>query len=184
MLELVGEGEVSPSAEKVAERAGVGLRSVFRHFENMEGLYQEINALVAIEIEPIISRPFVASDWRGQLAEGMDRRAELFERVTPFKIAGEVNRHYSRFLDEKAREMTRALRAGLGRLLPPGVLADSSAFESLDMLLSFETWRRLRRDQGLAPAEARALLGFMVDRLIGALDRAGAGEAKTVSTQP
>ena len=42
-LALVHEGEMSVSAQKVAQRAGVGLRSVFRHFSDMEGLFVEFN---------------------------------------------------------------------------------------------------------------------------------------------
>ena len=42
MLELVRLGNASPNAVEVAARAGVGLRSVFRHFKDMESLYVEI----------------------------------------------------------------------------------------------------------------------------------------------
>ena len=37
-LDLIAEGDLSPTAQKVAERAGVSLRSVFHHFEDMEQL--------------------------------------------------------------------------------------------------------------------------------------------------
>src|SRR5213076_1131404 len=43
-LSLVAEGVVAPTAEDVAHRAGVGLRSVFRHFTDMEALYREMAA--------------------------------------------------------------------------------------------------------------------------------------------
>ncbi|MEO8374286.1 MAG: hypothetical protein ABI471_03615, partial [Sphingomonas bacterium] len=36
MLAIVAEGQITPSAEQVALRAEVGLRSVFRHFKDME----------------------------------------------------------------------------------------------------------------------------------------------------
>ena len=45
MIELVREGCVAPTAEQVALRADVGLRTVFRHFDDMESLYREIRAL-------------------------------------------------------------------------------------------------------------------------------------------
>jgi hypothetical protein len=40
--------------------------------------------------------------------------------------------------------------------------------EALDLLLSFETWSRLRREQGLEPAAAQALIKGLVTRTIGA----------------
>ena len=39
MLEMIGEGILIPSAQQVSDRAGVGIRSVFRHFENMESIF-------------------------------------------------------------------------------------------------------------------------------------------------
>lgn len=45
MLELVREGDISPSAELVAARADVGLRTVFRHFKDLDSLYREMSAV-------------------------------------------------------------------------------------------------------------------------------------------
>ena len=39
MLALVEEGAITPSAEQVATRARVGLRTVFRQYSDMETLY-------------------------------------------------------------------------------------------------------------------------------------------------
>ncbi|RYD83835.1 MAG: TetR/AcrR family transcriptional regulator, partial [Sphingomonadales bacterium] len=38
MIDLVRAGEMQPAAARVAEKANVGLRTVFRHFEEMETL--------------------------------------------------------------------------------------------------------------------------------------------------
>ena len=37
---LTYEGVLSPTAEQVAMRADVGLRTVFRHFDDMDSLYR------------------------------------------------------------------------------------------------------------------------------------------------
>ena len=39
LQELVHEGVLVPTAQTVAERAGVGIRTVFRHFDDMETLF-------------------------------------------------------------------------------------------------------------------------------------------------
>ena len=41
LLALLEEGGAKPSAKEIAERAGVSLRSVFQHFDDMEALYAE-----------------------------------------------------------------------------------------------------------------------------------------------
>ena len=43
LTSLILEGQISPTAEQVALRANVGLRTVFRHFDNMDALYREIS---------------------------------------------------------------------------------------------------------------------------------------------
>ncbi|MBT5683609.1 MAG: TetR family transcriptional regulator, partial [Gammaproteobacteria bacterium] len=46
MLELVREGRMAPTAEEVAKRAEVGLRTVFRRFKDMESLYAEMSVAI------------------------------------------------------------------------------------------------------------------------------------------
>lgn len=166
MLALIGEGRVTPSAEAVAARAGVGLRSVFRHFENMESLYQEINAMISAEVRPVARRPFVSVDWRARVIEVVDRRIAIFERIMPLKIAADAHRHRSDFLAAQAADFVREQRAALNAVLPSDRRDDPLLLESLDLLLSFDAWRRLRRDQHLPWPLARAVLLRLVERTL------------------
>jgi AcrR family transcriptional regulator len=160
MIALMETGDVSPGAEAVAARAGVGLRTVFRQFENMEGLYRQINAAMAAELRPMLEAPFTAIDRDGRVAEIIDRRVAVFERIMPLKIAAEAHRHRSPFLAAQAAVMVREERAALIAALPDA--ADPVLLENLDLLLSFEVWRRLRRDQDLSRAPARAVVEGLV----------------------
>lgn len=166
MLELIGTGDIVPSAESVAVRAGVGLRTVFRHFDNMESLYQEIGAVIAAQILPVAQKPFEAHDWRGQILEMIGRRAQIFERIMPFKIAADVHRHQSPFVRNQGVEFIRLQRAALIRILPQSSPANTTLVESLDLVLSFEAWRRLRKDQKLSVARARQTLVMLVGVLL------------------
>ena len=67
LMQLVEAGDLEPSAESVAEKAGVGLRSVFRHFKDMEGLRREMNAIVEARLRGIIENPLPGRDWRERL---------------------------------------------------------------------------------------------------------------------
>lgn len=46
----------------------------------------------------------------------------------------------------------------LKRELPPEVVQDPIKFEALDLLLSYEAWSRLRREQGLTVKRAKEVL--------------------------
>src|ERR1043165_6133853 len=39
LLQLINEGDLRPTAPRIAERAKVSLRSVFQHFTDLEALY-------------------------------------------------------------------------------------------------------------------------------------------------
>src|SRR5690606_9711476 len=41
-LALVEEGDLQPTTPRVAERAGVSVRSVFQHFDDIEGLFAAV----------------------------------------------------------------------------------------------------------------------------------------------
>lgn len=158
LLKLVEGGVVSPSAEQVAAEARVGLRTVFRHFADMESLRREISERMTAEIQPIIERPLAAPGWHERIVELVDRRTQVFERLLPFKIAGDAHRHDSKFLTNEQTALVKAQRSALRKALASYIVEDKARFEALDLLLSFEAWRRLRRDQGLSLREARAAM--------------------------
>jgi len=168
MLELVRAGAISPGAEEVAEHAGVGLRTVFRHFDDMDSLYREMAEAMRNELQPIIAAPLASRDWKGRLDELADRRARLFERAMPFKDAADVHRHRSAFLRKDYETMRSAERAALESALPASLRNDKEFFEALDQALSFATWQHLRRDQNLTPAQARQTVEYAVRALVGA----------------
>jgi hypothetical protein len=63
--------------------------------------------------------------------------------------------------------MSAGLRKILEDALSPEIIADKVKVEALDLLLSFDSWNRLRRDQNLSPSEAEAVIGATVARMIG-----------------
>jgi AcrR family transcriptional regulator len=158
LLKLVASGVVSPSAEQVAGEAGVALRTVFRHFADMDSLYREISERMTAEIQPIVQRPFKSEDWRERLVELVDRRAQVFERLLPFKIAGDAHRFGSPFLTNEQGAIVKSLRHALRVALGAKITDEKTRFEALDLMLSFESWRRLRVDQGLSARDARAVM--------------------------
>ena len=166
MIDLVGEGRITPSAEEVAARAGVGLRTVFRHFNDMESLYAEMTATLAEQYEMWLI-PFESVDWQGQLREVVERRTATYERLLPFKRAGDAHRHMSPAIQAEHVRVREMMRRRLRSFLPGAIADDVLRFETIDMLLSFEAWQRLRDEQALDPSRARQLIMGEVMRLAG-----------------
>jgi AcrR family transcriptional regulator len=166
MLELVAKGNLEPSADQIAEIAKVGRRSVFRHFSDMDTLYREMNNSIAATMGSIVQQPFLAADWRGQVLELVDRRAVGFEKMKPFLLAGQVHRHRSAFLKTAHAQFVGILRNILMAILPKDAARDAVLVEALDMLLSFESWNRLREDQGLSIAKSKRVLKQAIESLL------------------
>ena len=166
MLEIVHSGEFAPSAEQVAQRADVGLRTVFRHFQDMESLYREMSAAIEAELWAVVERPFRSEDWRERVIELIERRSEAFEKAGAYLRATTVVRYRSKVLEADYARMTALMKEILKRQLPPAVAGDQLKVEILDLLLGFESWSRLRREQGLSPKRARETLEAAVRRLL------------------
>ena len=167
VMALVAEGHINPSAENVAARAGVGLRSVFRHFKDMESLYAEI-WLRNVQVYLAALAPYVSPDWRGKLDEMIERRAGVYEQLLPFKRAGDAHVHESSTLAVNQQAVSRVLRQRLVQILPAAIVDNSLAFEAMDMLLSFECWQRLRFEQQLDPVMARQLIANQISLITAA----------------
>lgn len=166
MLALVGEGVISPTAEDVAARAAVGLRTVFRHFKDMESLYAEMMIEVGKRFEAMAA-PFTSADWQGQLAELMARRLTTYEMLMPFKRAADAHRHESAALQVNHAATLAAMRGRLLGLLPAEFAQDAALFEALDLALSFDAWQRLRHEQALPEGAAQNVIGALVEKLLG-----------------
>jgi AcrR family transcriptional regulator len=163
MLDLVGSGDVAPSAARVAEVAGVGLRSVFRHFDDMEELYREMGDVIEARVMPIILQAPAGANWKEKLFNIADKRATLFETILPFRISASLKRFQSAYLMQDYRRMLRFEWETIEAHLPGSVKADVVGARGLNVILSFQTWKLLRHDQQLPVDEAKAI----VRRLLG-----------------
>lgn len=163
MLELVREGDLSPSADSVAARAGVGRRTVFRLFSDMEGIYREMQSIMRDKVAPVRALPLAGDTPEARLHALVERRVRFFEEVMPVTVAASVHRHRSPVLQADHKAIQSELRAILAGVVGPAV--DGAALEALDAVLSIDFWRRLRLEQGLDQAAATAIL----HRLVGAL---------------
>jgi AcrR family transcriptional regulator len=171
LYELIGAGILDPTAQQVAARARVGLRTVFRRFSDKERLFAELDARLLADARPLLR----AAEPRGTLAARatalVARRVAFFERIGPYKRAGNVKRWRSPFIAARHAELVRVLRADLLHWLPELRGAPAAALDAVELATSFEAWDRLRSEQKLSRGRAQAA----VERAVLALLPARAG---------
>ncbi|MDA0979318.1 MAG: TetR/AcrR family transcriptional regulator, partial [Proteobacteria bacterium] len=167
MLELVREGRIAPTAEEVATRAEVGLRTVFRRFKDMESLYAEMAVAINDKIDGIATVPNRSIDWRANLKRLVERRLQVYEVIMPYRVAAEALKFTSTILLNRHMEIVRDERQRLLDLLPVELLDDRLLIEGLEAALSFDMWNQLRNDQRLSASEAGEVVRRIVESLIG-----------------
>ena len=167
LLELVREGELLPTAEQVSQRAGVGTRTVFRHFDDMENLNGEVQAAIKLEIDPLLGEPRSTGTLAQRAQAMIERRIAIFERIAPFMRSGDIQRWNTPFLQRNHAESTRRMRADLLRWLPELADVDDDRLEAIDLFTSFDAWNRLRVDQRLGRERTQQVIEASVIALLG-----------------
>ena len=171
LIELLHEGVERPTARQLAEHAGVSLRLVFHHFDDMETVLQ---SAVAIQVERHWARlEAVAPD--GDLAHRVGatvrERARLYDAIAPVRraagLAAGRSPTLARQLEASRRMLRSQLRHTFSRELEAyeygrTAAAERDLLDALDVATSFETWDQLRRQTGRSAAAAR----HVVERLV------------------
>lgn len=158
LFEILREGNMAPEAAIVAERANVGLRTVFRHFEDMDSIYHEMTDRLMRGILPRVLAPLEAEGWTERLVEYAGRRAEIYEAVFPMRMCLGVRRYQSDFLMDRFKRDLELERSSLQAFLPRAILNDKTLFLAIEAALAFPNWRRLRKDVGLSVEDAEAVI--------------------------
>jgi TetR/AcrR family transcriptional regulator, regulator of autoinduction and epiphytic fitness len=161
-IALLEDGDLRPTAPRVAERAGVSVRSVFQHFDDLETLH----AAVAERLVDRVSVLVFPVDPDLPLVDRLDRfvrqRAQLLEAVTPIRRAAEVHGPFSVEITARLRDGQAFLRAELEHTFAPeldaaGVDRDD-VLDGLDAALSWATWDGLRAGLGRDQPTARRVV--------------------------
>lgn len=166
MLELVREGRIAPTAEEVASRANVGLRTVFRRFKDMESLYAEMSVAVSEKVAPIIDEEPAHTAWQENFSQLLERRLRVYEIIMPYRIAADALRFQSHVLHSRHSEIVRDERERLVRVLPDFMLEDSVRIDALEAVLSFDMWNQLRNDQQLDVEQATRVVYRIASNLL------------------
>lgn len=166
LISLLEDGEPRPTARQVADRAGVSLRLVFHHFEDMEAVLREA---VAIQVERHWSRlrPLDATVSLDRRVDGLVRqRAALYEAIAPVRRAAALVEGRSPTVDAELDHARRLLRTELTTLfageLPAAPPKRAELLDVLELAAGWETWDQLRRRMGRSAAATRRVMTRLV----------------------
>ena len=171
LLALQEEGDLAPTAQRVAERAGVALRTVYGQFSDMETLWatagrRELARLGAL-VEPVSpDLPFAE-----RLEAFCSSRSRVLEALLPVMRATrlrepfspQLSRNRALFIAAGDEELARVFARELDGLHPA---TRTAVLDDLYLVVSGPAWEALRFDRGLSPEAARAAVHRTVRALL------------------
>jgi|TARA_B110000977_G_scaffold57605_1_gene78217 AcrR family transcriptional regulator len=164
--ELMDQGVLAPTAQEIADRAGVGIRTLFRLFEGVDDLYAAVDELK----RPVYDAKFIGGNREGSLRErllhAVGQHALAYEELSNVILCTLNLRWRSPVMRDNYVRANRRLRKDLEDWLPELTSLPRSRREAVDAVASFEMWHRLREHQHLSKDAAIDIIYDLLKGLI------------------
>jgi AcrR family transcriptional regulator len=165
-LDLVQEGVLQPSADQIAERAGVSRRSVFNHFADLAELYDAVAAVGMARCAPLLEEISEEEPVRRRVERLVEVRSKFLEATAPFTRALTAQALVGPAPEQALRVSRQALRLqhrDVERLFQRELDAlagreRAEAVEALSAATSPLQWEYLRRSRENSLPRARAVM--------------------------
>ena len=169
-LALLEEGDLKPTGERIAERAGVSLRALWTNFKDMERLFaasgERLLERQDAEFRPV--PPELPLDQR--VAEFCRQRVRLLELVAPVARAVRTREPFSAELRRSRGWFVARVRDELEGLFAAELDADgagrSDLLDALTVATTWAAWSLLRDDIGLCVEDAARVMERSVRALL------------------
>ena len=146
-IKLFKEGNFMPTAQLVANESGVGIRTVFRLFDDMENLLKSVDAEMRkdydfeVKFDP-------NSSFENRLLVGVDHLCAIYKKHQIIMFGTVSNMWKYKFLQENYMNYQKMIMQKVEEVLPEVLSFDGELQELIHATLSFAFWMRLQ-GQGL-----------------------------------
>jgi AcrR family transcriptional regulator len=168
MRALHHDGDMRPTAPRIAERAGVSVRTVWQHFDDLETLLVEAGRR-DLEIARSFVEPIDPSlPTQARVAALVEQRARMFEEMAPPWRAARVHVPFSAQLQANRDTLMDLAREQVRELFAPelAVADDPQALlDALHIASSWAAWESLRTDAKLDVGRAKQALLLWLSKL-------------------
>jgi TetR/AcrR family transcriptional regulator of autoinduction and epiphytic fitness len=172
MLQLYASGNLDPSSDEIAEKAGLSPRSLFRYFDDLDDL---VRVAIARQHERLAPMAHLDLAPDAPIATRIDRlvrqRLGLFDAIASVGIVSRVRAPFQPLIADELAISRSALRRQVEQLFAPelaarGVAGATGAVAAIDVLTSFESLQLLQHDQQLDRATIELTLTDSIARLL------------------
>jgi len=166
IVSLVAEGILVPTAQQVAERAQVGTRTVFRHFNEMDELFTHINLRVRDDYMKVFAGGLRDGPLEVRIVNLVAHFGTAFEKTSNLHMSTQAQFWRIDSLRNSYKSDVAKLRSNLIDWLPELKHQPQAIVDAVAVAVSFESWYRLRMVQELKVAAARDALESTLTALL------------------
>jgi TetR/AcrR family transcriptional regulator of autoinduction and epiphytic fitness len=168
-LRLIRDGDLRPTADRIAKAAGVSLRALWSHFADMEALFAASGRRVLAERDAAYAPIPAGLPLAGRIDAFCRQRARLLEMLAPTARASALIEPFSATLQRYRRLHVARVRSEVLATFGPEVGEDAvlvDALTAVSLWPAWATWRdamELTVDASLA-ALHRSLTALLAGR--------------------
>ena len=166
MLYLIEQGNLTPTAQQVANHAKVGIRSVFRHFEDMEAIFKTADDLWRKGLDENLQTLDAQLPLAERIQQVAEQQGTSYENNNNILKSTATRRWKSAFLQKNYAIIQTKIRTAILRSLPEIEQLSNNKKEAILGILSFEYWDRLRDHQSLSAEASIDLISELLQALI------------------
>lgn len=154
LLVLIKKGVLAPTAQQIADEAGISIRTVFRQIEDMETLFSKMNEKIKYSYKEMIDNAKPKGDLSERIKDLIILEARVFENNLQYIKSTLSLKFKYKVLQNNYQKVQKDLKFTLYKWLPEMNDLDSSLQTLLISINSSGYWIELRETQMLSAEEA------------------------------
>lgn len=188
LLALNEKGNLRPTAREIAAEAGVSLRSIYVHFDDVESLLVAAAVRHGEYLISLARRVSTDGPIERRVAALVANRRTIYEAGSGVRRAALVQEPFSPALQRALEAGRKAGRAEIDSVFAPEIAAagphGGRLRQALALTLGSTSWDVMRRYQQMSPDEAEGQLRTMVLALLEAWGGASEAESSRLGGSP
>jgi AcrR family transcriptional regulator len=165
LLSLADQGELAPTAQQIADTAGVAIRSIRQHFETREALFVAAAAEHAKRTKVVRADVEATMPKDERIAAFTKTRARELEATAPLRRAASLEEEASPIIARTMSTTRTQRRKEVARVFEREIAAakdPETTLDLVDLVCGARGYDALRRDHGLSEAQARVRMEKML----------------------
>ena len=154
LLVLLKKGILEPTAQQIADEAGISIRTVFRQIEDMETLLSKMNEKIKYSYKEMIDNTEPKGDLSERIKDLIILEARVFENNLQYIKSTLSLKFKYKVLQNNYQKVQKDLKIILYKWLPEVNNLDNSYQTLLNSINSTGYWVELRETQMLSAEEA------------------------------